>query len=747
MFIPHTHSQEDFLSSNLDPQQIEAAQHLEGPLLILAGAGSGKTRTLTYRIANLILQNKVQGHNVLAVTFTNKAATELKEKISELLQNLGQPFTQVPWVGTFHSICVRLLKEFYNDSFTIYDSSDQAALIKKILKSFQMQEKLYPPRKLREEFSQAKQKSLLPHHLLSNQNSDISMDRETLRVYEAYEVEKDAANALDFTDLLLKTIELLKNSEEICDILSHRFQHLFVDEYQDTNDLQYQFIHCLTRAHNNICVVGDEDQSIYSWRGANVKNILSFKNHFPEAKVIKLEQNYRSTGTIIAAANSVIKNNSFRTPKTLFTNNIAGSKIDVIPCQSDYDEADYVTEQILSIQNQSHNLKLSDIGVLYRTNSQSRTLEEKLAARHIPYFIVGTAKFFERKEIKDILAYLKILENPSDTVSLLRIINIPSRKIGTATLAKIGQWANHLSLPFMTALNRSAEILPLSKAKQIQNFLNTYKTLENFKKDHDLQDLVDHVLEVSGYIKMLEKENTTEALSRIENLQEFKNAIQYFMDSHEDVSLKSFLDEVALTEQVSQNTSREQSVQLMTVHSAKGLEFQYTFVVGLEEDLFPNVRTKLDPMGLEEERRLAYVALTRAKKRLFLSFCQSRFIYGGIQSKAPSRFLMEIPEQHLNWLAPLKHVSSSACSIRSKHHNFSVPQQSSKKVRTTQFKSAGLSYDYDEGEHLIGKTVQHELFGTGQVKKVSSSGGVVKYQVFFERYGLKQIASNYLTVL
>ena len=728
-----------FLDEHLDPQQLEAAAcHLDKPLLILAGAGSGKTRTLTYRLAHLICGGYAMSENILAVTFTNKAAGELKERIQHILKSLGMLSTSKPWMGTFHSICVKLLREFYDSNFLIYDSGDQLALIKRILKQLKLQEKHFPPKRLREKFSQAKQAGLLPQDL-DQDNSLIQMDLESLQVFHIYEQEKEQANALDFTDLLLKTVNLLKKSSEVRDTLSKRFQYIFVDEYQDTNALQYQLIRLLTQKHHNVCVVGDEDQSIYSWRGAQIKNILNFTKDFPEAKVIKLERNYRSTKNIVTAANSLIQNNSYRTPKTLFTDNISGQKIDVMPAPTEYDEGHYVAQEIMKLQNINPRLKLSQVGILYRAHSQSRILEEKLNQYKIPYIIVGSARFFDRKEIKDVLAYLKLIENPEDSVSLMRIINVPSRKIGLATLTKVTEWASFKGVSMMEALQKSSSFLPPAKSRQLSVFLSLYKRLVQFKAEAtSLENLFSFVLEESGYLEMLKSETSTEALARIDNLQEFGNALKYFSSSHEEPTLKTFLAEVALVEGASDKNDLKDSVQLMTIHGAKGLEFEYVFIVGMEEGLFPSSRDDTDDMAMEEERRLAYVAITRAQKKLHISFCKSRHLYGKLQQPEESRFLHELPENLLNLKMPH--------SLSNKPHSYSYTSPS--KSGTSKSSDSSYTYVYDEPDEelqaLIGQKVNHEYFGKGRIKGVDSSGGLTKYQIYFENGGMKKIAASHV---
>ncbi len=623
---------------HLNPKQREAAECLEGPLLILAGAGSGKTRVLTFRTAQLIQQGLAAPNEILAVTFTNKAAREMESRITSLLAEKGIPIHEPMWISTFHSICARLLRQHihlleYEPYFSIYDQADQLSMIKKVLSALKIDEKMNPAKSFQGRINSAKTRGLDPIGVRKQKN--FMMDPRTLEVYERYEQEMKSANALDFADLLLKTYEIFVSYPVVLESLQNQFRFIMIDEYQDTNRIQYLIIKALSKGHRNLCVVGDEDQSIYSWRGADIANILEFEKDFPEAKVVKLEQNYRSSQVIVSASTELIKNNEIRKDKTLFTQNDPGSLIQVCEENTEYDEARMIVKNIESL-SQSGEYAYKDFAIFYRTNAQSRVLEEQLRLRSIPYRIVGGLKFYERMEIKDVIAYLKLIINPGDDVALKRVINVPARGIGKTTIEKIENYANAAGIRMVEACARSIEEKVFHKGAQtkVGGFLDLLVKLRTRAEDLTLVELYTEILAETGYVAKLKNEGTQEAESRIDNLEEFNNAITQFCDERgEEGTLQNFLEEMALVQDVDRMSDEEDSVTLMTLHISKGLEFPVVFVAGMEQGLFPTARAidNSDPNGLEEERRLCYVGMTRAQEHLFLSYARQRKQWGSSQ--------------------------------------------------------------------------------------------------------------------
>ena len=627
--------------TKLNPEQRKAAETLEGPVLILAGAGSGKTRALTYRLANL-LDHGVPAWSVLALTFTNKAAREMKERVVKMI---GEEQAEEAWISTFHSTCARILRRDieklgYTRSFVIYDDDDQMSLLKDILKKLNIDDKYLPPREIKSKLSDAKNKLLTPDEwfmkTLRDRRSSLIHD-----VMTEYEKRLKAMNALDFDDLLIRTLELLADHPPVLEAYRRRFRYVMVDEYQDTNKAQYELVRLLTAESRNLCVVGDDDQSIYGWRGADIRNILDFEKDYPDAVVIKLEQNYRSTSNILDAANQVIANNAGRKDKKLWTEELPGEKIHVFCARDEQDEAAWTSESILNLRREGE--KLGDIAVLYRTNAQSRVQEEMLMRSGIAYKIFGGQKFYERKEIKDILGYLRVMVNPSDDLSLRRILNVPKRSIGDSTAEALAAHAAENDMPLYSALVDLPESLGSRAKKSVTEFFLLMTSLSAMKDSMDLVSFVDALIEKTGLEAQYEKEGTDEAKNRIENIREFRGAVNEFAKRSEQPTLESYLENVALVTDLDREADERDYVTLMTLHSAKGLEFNNVFIIGMEEGIFPGSRSLDDDDRLEEERRLMYVGITRARKRLYLSRANVRMLYNQLSNNAPSRFLKEIP--------------------------------------------------------------------------------------------------------
>lgn len=638
----------DRLLRGLNPEQQRAVKTTEGPLLLMAGAGSGKTRVLTHRIAYLMVEKMVNPYNILAITFTNKAAREMKERVERLM---GGAADEV-WISTFHSLGVRILRRDidrlgYSRNFTILDTTDQLSAIKDVMKELNIDSKRFEPRSILGTISSAKNELVTPEEFADTAGD--YYEQVVSDVYAAYQKYLRRNDALDFDDLIMMTIRLFKRVPEVLEYYQRKFQYIHVDEYQDTNHAQYVLIKMLADRFKNLCVVGDSDQSIYRWRGADIGNILSFEKDYPEAKVILLEQNYRSTKRILEAANEVIKNNVRRKPKKLWTENEEGKKITYYRAFSEEDEARFVAK-IIKEQVESGKRKYADFAVLYRTNAQSRAVEEVLLKANIPYTIVGGTKFYERKEIKDILAYLKLIVNPADNLSLQRVINVPRRGIGASSLEKIAAFAEANDMSMFEALEypEAAGLGPrIAKAA-----LSFRELITNFRKMQEylsVTELVEQVIEQSGYKEMLEADKTIEAQSRLENLEELLSVTQNFEENSEDKTLLAFLTDLALVSDIDQVDEEEEKshVLLMTLHSAKGLEFPVVFIIGLEEGIFPHSRSLMDQEEMEEERRLAYVGITRAEKELYLTNADMRILYGQRNSNPPSRFINEIPDHLL----------------------------------------------------------------------------------------------------
>ena len=657
----------------LNEWQLEAVKTTDGPLLILAGAGSGKTRVLTYRVAYLVNEHNVDPYNILAITFTNKAAKEMKERI---LSILGPKAFHIQ-ISTFHALGVLIVKENYEKAgykanFTILDSDDSLTLIKKILKNFNLDPKIYNPKAIRNQISGAKNQLLTAKDY--ERYATTEFEQIVLKVYQAYEDRLIINNSLDFDDLLMLPIKIFRKYPEVLKHYQERFKYILIDEYQDTNEAQYTFVKMLSAKYKNICVVGDNDQSIYSFRGANYHNILNFENDYPDCKVIMLEKNYRSTKNILNAANGIIKNNKERKDKNLWTDNDTGSKVKYHRAYDEKDEAFYVGNQIKELLNKG--VKLSEIAVLYRTNAQSRNIEEVLLRENIPYRVIGSFYFYNRKEIKDLIAYLKVIYNPDDDISLLRVINVPKRGIGDKTIQNLTEVANTLNTSLFEAIKSGKELL----------FKETINKLKEMSEKSSLTELVDAILEQSGLRNELVSEKTLEADIRLENLEEFKTITKNYEENKGIVSLDEFLNEISLVSDVEEYRNRDDVVTLMTIHSAKGLEFNNVFLIGLEEGIFPHQAAFFDSNELEEERRLCYVAVTRAKENLWIINAKRRTLYGLDSVNPPSRFINEIERELLDVDEEIKE------------------QTFAKKT------SIDSSIEYKIGEHVL-----HDIYGEGVV--------------------------------
>ena len=751
---------QDLILKGLNPPQRAAVEQIDGPLLILAGAGSGKTRVLTHRVANMITQGKAAPDGVLAVTFTNKAAREMESRISKILSDLGFFMREPLWISTFHSFCVRVLRSHielldYKPFFGIYDDSDQLGQIKKVMSALNLNEKMFPAKTFRNRINSAKMLALGPEEVANSPK--LFFDQKTIDVYRLYEQEMKKANSLDFGDLLFKVYELFRMYPAVLEGYQKKFQYIMVDEYQDTNHIQYLLVQMLAKSHRNLCVVGDEDQSIYSWRGADISNILDFEKDFPEAKIVKLEENYRSTKVIVSAATDVIKNNSERKDKTLFTQNPEGDLIRVREERSEYDEARWVARQIQSMMAEGEGT-FSDYAIFYRTNAQSRVLEEQLRTHSIPYKIVGGVRFYERMEIKDILGYLKLTLNPTDDMAFKRIINTPARGIGKTTVDRLEELSldrksSMLDAAVWAAENRTFNAGTTSK---IRNFLQLMTDLREMAQDHNLLDFYQLVLEKTEYVQKLKAEESTEAEARIENLEELSNAMTQFMKERTDASLQAFLEEMALVSDIDSLDENQTSVTMMTLHVSKGLEYPYVFMVGLEENLFPSGRADDDEAerSMEEERRLCYVGMTRARQKLHMTYARSRKVWGQEQFNPPSRFLNEIPQQFLQFSTAIeapRFVSQAAARLASSGGGSSNWGDTSFEARrrgspTDPDSQAFPDYDMESGtgnEYAKGSKVRHPTFGIGTVYQTEGSGEQQKVSVLFSDQTIKKFVAKY----
>lgn len=746
--------------SMLNPEQRQAAETLEGPVLILAGAGSGKTRALTYRVANL-MDHGVPAWSILALTFTNKAAREMKERITQLVGDKAES----AWISTFHSTCARILRRDieklgYTRSFTIYDDDDQGTVIKEILKRLNIDEKFLPPREVKAKISDAKNKLMGPDEWFAKTERDFR--NQTLHdVFVAYEQRLKSANALDFDDLLLKTLELLADHPPVLESYRDRFHYVMVDEYQDTNYAQYMLVKLLTDKSRNLCVVGDDDQSIYGWRGADIRNILDFEKDYPDAKVIKLEQNYRSTANILDAANQVIAHNAGRKEKALWTEAGAGETIKLYCAGDEREEAAWVADRIRKMNR--HGEEYGRIAVLYRTNAQSRVLEEMLMRAGIPYKVFGGLRFYDRKEVRDVIAYLRVIANPTDDVSLRRIINVPKRAIGDATIAELVRHAQEQEMPLFSALTDLPSSLSSRPRKCVGDFFTMMTTLMAMKDAMPLSTFVKQMVDQTGLMEQYQKEDSDEARSRVENIQEFLGAVEEFDRQTENATLADYLENVALVTELDQAEEEKQYVTLMTLHSAKGLEFPNVFITGMEEGIFPSGRSLMDEQRMEEERRLCYVGITRAKERLFLSRASQRMLYNQINHNAPSRFLSEIPSRLLEdeWEAKRKQTFKGDPIPQPKSYTSGYGLKSTPSVsqlgqpRLTLggnmleipgvqkgFTPSKARQNVSALQNIFkpGDRVMHRKFGEGNVVALKGSGADTRISIEFTAYGVKEFS-------
>ena len=720
----------------LNDRQCEAVKHTEGPLLITAGAGSGKTKVLTCRIAHL-LELGVAPYRILAITFTNKAAKEMKERVTNLV---GAQADSI-WLSTFHSFCAKLLRfevdgfHGYTRNFTIYDSSDQLVLVKDCLKKLNLDDKQFMPRSVLGTISSAKN-VLMDAKAFAAKASDF-YEQKVADVYALYQEKLRENNAVDFDDLLFLAVRLLQEKEDVREKYQSRFQYILVDEYQDTNHAQYALTKILAARWRNICVVGDADQSIYAWRGADIRNIIDFTRDYPDAASIKLEQNYRSTKTILHAANAVIDNNESRPKKTLWTENPAGNKIIHYQAQTEHDEADYIAGVIYNRHEISHE-PYGDMAILFRTNAQSRVLEEKLMRYAIPYTMVGGTKFYDRKEIKDVLAYLRLLYNPEDSLSLMRIINVPKRNIGATTMEHVAAYAEEQGISLFEALSSTDEIPVTKRARtSLENFAAMIFDLLNDIEGKDVLSLIETVIKQTGYGDMLDKEaeHDPQGESRKENVGEFLSVAKDYMDSNPDGNLQDFLENVALVSDVDDFESSDSKVTLMTLHAAKGLEFPVVFLTGLDEGLFPHSRTLLDPAQVEEERRLAYVGITRAERQLYVTNAITRTMYGRISAYMPSRFLAEIPPQ----LMEDYHRKSAMPQSRTT----AVPGKQRVSILTKPVASSLPKKHAVTDTFAKGDKVRHKIWGIGTVLDVIGEGPNMQMKIQFPTKGVRQVVVKY----
>ena len=723
------------LLTDLNKEQQQAVQHTEGPLLILAGAGSGKTKVLTVRIAHLLAQG-VNPYEILAITFTNKAAKEMKSRVEGLVGDVANRI----WLSTFHSFCAKFLRfeldNFlgYNSNFTIYDTSDSQAVIKAALKALNLDDKYYPVGAMIGAISDAKNKLLFASDF-RKQARDFYQQK-VADVYEYYERELRKNNALDFDDLLLVAVKLLQSNEAVLDKYSKRFRYVMIDEYQDTNHAQYLLAKLLASHWKNIAVVGDADQSIYAWRGADIQNILDFEKDYPNCTSIKLEQNYRSTKIILDAANAVIENNEGRPKKNLWTDKTEGAKIQHFTAQSEHEEAAFIGDTIAK-KHDIHGVPYGDMAILYRTNAQSRVLEEALIKRALPYTMVGGTKFYDRKEIKDVLAYLRVLYNPFDDLSLLRIINVPKRSIGATTVAKLQDYAraNGTSL-FMTLTQLHLVDTIKGKTKEkLEEFGILIFTLVAEMEDKTVLDILESILDRTGYLAQLEESTDPQDQARAENIGELLSVAKDFQDTNPSGTVEDFLEQVALVNDVDSFEQEESKVTLMTLHAAKGLEFPIVFLGGLEEGLFPHSRTLMNPEEIEEERRLAYVGITRAEKELYISNATTRTVFGRTSSYLPSRFIDEIPEELVDGLRAKRKVPDDI-----KRH---VPQHMSVTSRPV---TKPIVRNEVIADWKVGDTAIHSKWGNGKVINVAGEGAGMKLTIEFPTQGVRVVMAKFAPV-
>ncbi|MCH5252536.1 MAG: DNA helicase PcrA [Lachnospiraceae bacterium] len=746
------------LLDGLNEKQREAVLHFEGPLLILAGAGSGKTRVLTHRIAYLIEEHQISPYNILALTFTNKAANEMRERVDNIVTYGAQNI----WVSTFHSTCVRILRRYidhlgYDRQFTIYDTDDQKVLMKDICKHLNIDTKKYRERTFLNAISSAKNELKTPEQYTTEVEKEYNK-RIFGTVYKEYQKRLKHNNALDFDDLIMLTVELFRSNAEVLDYYQQRFQFILVDEYQDTNTAQFTFLSLLASRYQNLCVVGDDDQSIYKFRGANIYNILSFEKVFPATKVIRLEQNYRSTKNILAAANEVIKNNTMRKDKALWTEAEEGAPISYGRYDNEYEEAAGIAADIHQAAREEGK-NYSDFAILYRTNAQSRVFEEKLVYEGIPYRIIGSINFYARREIKDLLCYMKTVNNSADDIAIKRVINIPKRGIGQTTISRITDYALENEISFYDALCQVDSIPGCGRAVSgIHSFVDLIEEFRKKLRDatYSLEDLLNEIIDSTGYVRLLQAEDSVEAESRIENIDSLLNkVVQYEEDCEEEPTLNGLLEEIALVADIDTVSEDANQVLLMTLHSAKGLEFPYVYMCGMEENIFPGAMAVFgdDPTELEEERRLCYVGITRAKKKLTLTSANQRMRNGEINFNRPSRFINEIPRFLIKqtygavYKEPPKFPFDSTRTYEAPGKNdaaiFSTNKKNPFENNPYIQKGMGNSASTGEPEYKTGDTVTHFKFGTGTVTSMTKLDNDYEVIVNFEGFGQRKLRSSF----
>ena len=731
----------------LNDMQQKAVYHTEGPLLILAGAGSGKTRVLTHRIAYLIGEKGVNPWNILAITFTNKAAQEMRERVDQIVGNDGGSV----WVSTFHSTCVRILRRYidrlgYDNNFTIYDTDDQKTLMKDVCRRLDVDTKQYKERALLAAISHAKDELLTPDDMERNAGGDFR-EKRIAEIYREYQASLRRNNALDFDDLIVKTVELFQKCGEVLEYWQDRFRYIMVDEYQDTNTAQFKFVSLLASKYENLCVVGDDDQSIYKFRGANIGNILGFERVFPGSKVIRLEQNYRSTQNILNAANEVIANNAERKPKRLWTENPEGDKIHFRQFMNGFEEAEYVVGDIAKGRREGR-FQYRDCAVLYRTNAQSRLFEEKCLLANIPYKIVGGVNFYARKEIKDLLSYMKTVDNAADDLAVKRILNVPKRGIGATTITRVQDYADSMQMSFYEALQNAGEIPSIGRAaSKIEGFVSFIQSLKSKAQAYTVEEILEEIIDLTGYVDELKAEDTEESRARIENIDELISKTVSYQDLRSaegaEASLSGFLEEIALIADIDTVDPGQDYVLLMTLHSAKGLEFPNVYLAGMEDGIFPGSMSvfSADPSDMEEERRLCYVGITRAMKELTLTSARQRMIRGETQYNRVSRFVREIPRE-------LVELGETIQDKKPK-----IPETSSAKSGYAQMRMAFQANAFqpqnfkvtkaDSLDYGVGDTVRHVKFGVGIVKNIVEGGRDYEVTVDFDRAGTKKMFAGF----
>ena len=731
----------------LNPPQQEAVFHTEGPLLILAGAGSGKTRVLTHRIAHLIADKGVNPFNILAITFTNKAAQEMRERVDKLTGADGMSV----WVATFHSTCVRILRRYidrlgYDNRFTIYDSDDQKTLMKEICRKLNIDTKKYKERSLLAQISHAKDEMITPDEMEMNAGGDFNQ-KKVAQVYREYQAALKSNNALDFDDLLVKTVELFQNCGDVLESYQEKFRYIMVDEYQDTNTVQFKFVSLLAARYGNLCVVGDDDQSIYKFRGANIGNILGFERVFPDAKVIRLEQNYRSTKNILNAANEVIANNAARKEKRLWTENPEGEKLHFRQFMNGFEEAEYVIGDIAK-KKREHLADYRECAILYRTNAQSRLFEEKCLKANIPYKIVGGINFYARKEIKDLLCYLKTIDNSADDLAVRRILNVPKRGIGATTVGRVQDYADYMNVSFYDALRVAEEVPSIGRSlNKIEGFVTFIQSLKSKAQAYSVTEILEEVIDLTGYVDELKAEDTEESRARIENIDELISKTVSYEEAMKaegrEATLSGFLEEIALIADIDTVDPDQDYVLLMTLHSAKGLEFPYVYLAGMEDGMFPSSMCIFsdDPTDMEEERRLYYVGITRAMKELTLTSARQRLVRGETQYNKVSRFVREIPRELVELGTTIQEHKPSMQETPSPKNSYMQMRQTfrAKPFEAQNFKvTKAASLDYG-----VGDTVRHIKFGVGIVRDIVEGGRDYEVTVDFDKVGVKKMFAGF----